>query len=194
MAEGKKPGAMIAAGVIEIVFCVAIFIWAISSMVMGCAGSVVGAVGTAGGASMTEESVKAAAGGAGIMILVSVIVGLVAIALGVIGIIAASNLLRGKKAGVGLSNFWAIALLVIFVATIIPAIIQLSSAGTAAGALTDLTKSSDTGVLSAADAQAFATGLPMTMIIGSAACYLLPAILVFILLKLKPVKDFFAAA
>ncbi len=196
MANEKKPAVLVIAGVIEIVFSIFIFIYAIVSMVSGCIGSVAGAVGTAGGASMTEESAKAAMGGAGIMIIVNVIIGLIAIVLGVIGIIAASNLFKGKKAGVGLSNFWAIALFVIFVIGLVPAIIQLSSAAATAGALTDLTKSAgDAGSqVSSADVQAFTTGLPVMMIVWSGIVYLLPAIVVFILLKLKPVKDYFAAA
>jgi hypothetical protein len=189
MAEGKKPAVMTIAGVIELVFSIFIFIYAISSMVMGCAGSVMGMAGSVDASGTINEAT------AGMMILITVITSLAAFVMGIIGIIGATNLFKGKKAGVGLSNFWAIALLVIFAAGLVPAILQLSAAGTTAGAITDLTKNmtDTTTKITSADIQSVTTGLPMIMIVLSGICYLLPAILVFVLLKLKPVKDFFAA-
>jgi hypothetical protein len=196
MAEGKKPAVMTIAGVIELVFSIFIFIYAISSMVMGCAGSVMGMAGSVDASGTINEATASTAWqGAGMMILITVITSLAAFVMGIIGIIGATNLFKGKKAGVGLSNFWAIALLVIFAAGLVPAILQLSAAGTTAGAITDLTKNmtDTTAKITSADIQSVTTGLPMIMIVLSGICYLLPAILVFVLLKLKPVKDFFAA-
>jgi hypothetical protein len=206
MAEGKKPAAMTIAGVIELVFSILIFIYAIVFMVIGCANSAVGLVGAAGnameGAKVNEGAMTAAATGAGIMMIITVILSLAAIAMGVIGIIGASNLFKGKKAGVGLSNFWAIALIIIFLIGLVPSILSLANAGAAAAGIQNLTEaaksagtsmSTDNVNVNPADVQAVGTGMGITGIVLSFIFYALPAIIVFIMLKAKPVKDFFAA-
>ncbi|MBN2352241.1 MAG: hypothetical protein JXD23_06680 [Spirochaetales bacterium] len=197
MAEGKKPGIMIFAGVIEIVFSIIIIFYA---LIAGLIGALMGAVSAAGSAmSMMSDSsdaaIAAAAGPGAITMIVSIILAIFAIVLGIIGIIGAANLFKGKKAGVGLSNFWAIGLFIVFAVGLVVSIIQMASFSSAASALTEAANNmADTNVtIDQAQMQAGGAALGIGTTVANGFIYLLPAVLVFIFLKLKPVKDYLAA-
>ena len=177
MADEKKPGAAVGAGVIEIIFSViwiivsiAGFFWALSQMALGEGVSVMS----------VEITGTSGFGLTGVLSLISALGGL---ALGVIGLIGAIMLLTDKKKGLGLSKAWAFGLMILFVLGTVTSILQVSAISSIGTSFGEVSVDVNMG--------AFQAGAVILGVFWALLWQVAPAIVVLILINLKPVKEFY---
>jgi hypothetical protein len=183
MAEGARPGAATGAAIIEIIF--------------GGIGTIVSLIGLF--ASFGLLTIGGIAG------IISLIQGLLGLVVCVIGLVAGIMLISNKRNGMSMSPIWIWGTIVLFVLGIISGVVLMSAVTSttsgvlgaaaadlkAAGAdLKDMTAAAD---LSAASS-AIGIGAAILGAVWGLIWQVAPAIIVLILLGMKPVKEFYAKA
>jgi hypothetical protein len=166
MAEaGKKPGAATAAAIIEIIFAA----WAIIASVIGF-----------GTAALYEAT------GSVIGQILTIVFSIIGLAVGVLGLIGAILVLANKKIGVTFTKLWGLERLINYAAFVITAIIGTSGLASSASAMTSM---SDTAVSQGT----IGAGIGIVTAILGIFPMAIPGLIVFILIGLKPVKEYFAS-